>query len=317
MREEDDRPIGRSNAVVASQRRSIPWVWEGVVAEGAVTLLSAPEKVGKTTLLSLLLDRRRAGGALLGRTVHPGRTVLCSEENDSLWALRQPPLDFGPDLFFHTPTGDTPSRGRWKRFIDDLLTLSFREDCFDLLVIDTAVRFLPLGERNKKTLGWALAQLSLVAGSPAGVLILNQSRNVQRPLAAFVDIVIEMAIPRGLGPTRRRTFTGVGRYPGTLGTVSAELNAEGTDYLLLPDGAPPCAPLLATLEALLGASPVPLTRQELLARWPEPVPRADTLWRALARGVQRGLFIVRGAGTRTDAFRYALAGQTDPPQRQA
>jgi hypothetical protein len=180
------------------------------------------------------------------------------------------------------------------------------------LVIDTAVRFPPLGERNKKTLGWALAQLSLVAGSPAGVLILNQSRNVQRPLAAFVDIVIEMAIPRGLSPTRRRTFTGVGRYPGTLGAVRAELNAGGTDYVLLPDG----APLLATLEALLGASPVPLTRRELLARWPDPVPRADTLWRALARGVQRGLFIVRGAGTRTDAFRYALAGQPDavPPR---
>jgi hypothetical protein len=39
-------------------------MWEGVVAEGAVTLLSAPEKAGKTTLLSLLLDRRRAGGEL-------------------------------------------------------------------------------------------------------------------------------------------------------------------------------------------------------------------------------------------------------------
>lgn len=311
MRQEDDRPIGRSNAVVAGQRRLIPWIWEGVVAEGAVTLLSAPEKVGKTTLLSLLLDRRRAGGQLLGRTVYPGKTVLCSEEKDALWALRQPPLDFGPGLLFHTPAGDCPSRGRWKRFIDDLLKLSFRDDAFDLLVIDTAVHFLPLGERNKKTRTWALAQLSLVAGTPAGVLVLNQSRNVQRPLAAFADIVIEMAIPRGSAPTRRRSFTGVGRYPGTLGAVSAELNSEGTDYRVLPGGAPPCPPLLATLEALLGASPVPLTRRQLLARWPQSAPRADTLWRALARGVERGLFMVRGSGTKTDALRYGLA---DPGQ---
>ncbi len=105
MREGEERPIGRTSAVVAGERRSIPWIWEGVVAEGAVTLLSAPEKVGKTTLLSLLLDRRRAGGELLGRTVYPGKTVLCSEENDTLWALRQPPLDFGPDLLFHSPAG--------------------------------------------------------------------------------------------------------------------------------------------------------------------------------------------------------------------
>ena len=90
MPQKDDRPIGRSNAVVAGQRCSIPWIWEGVVAEGAVTLLSAPEKVGKTTLLSLLLDRRRAGGELLGRKVCTGNTVLCSEENDAIWALRQP-----------------------------------------------------------------------------------------------------------------------------------------------------------------------------------------------------------------------------------
>ena len=188
---EDDRPIGRTNAVVTSERRSISWIWEGVVAEGAVTLLSAPEKVGKTTLLSLLLDRRRAGGELLGGTVFPGKTVLCSEENDALWALRQPPLDFGPDLLFHAPDGDFPSRGRWKRYIDDLLELSFRDNPFDLLVIDTAVRFLPLGERNKKTLAWALAQLSLVADGPVGVLILNQSRNVQRPLAAFAELFID------------------------------------------------------------------------------------------------------------------------------
>src|SRR5437660_2237665 len=113
-----DRPLGLSNIHLQRESKYIPWIWEGVVAEEAVTLLSAPEKVGKTTLLSLLLDRRRAGGELLGRTVYPGKTVLCSEENDALWALRQPPLDFGPDLLFHEPEIGPPSRGRWRRFID-------------------------------------------------------------------------------------------------------------------------------------------------------------------------------------------------------
>jgi hypothetical protein len=93
-----DRTIGHPNARIREESRSIPWIWEGVVAEAAVTLLSAREKIGKTTLLSLLLDRRRAGGQLLGRTVWPGNTILCSEEHDRLWALRQPPLDFGAGL---------------------------------------------------------------------------------------------------------------------------------------------------------------------------------------------------------------------------
>src|SRR5205823_10138058 len=139
----------------------------------------------------------------------------------------------------------------WKRFIDDLCTLSFREVPFDLLVIDTVASFLPLAGRNARIRRWALSQLSLVAGFPAGVLILNQSRNIHRPLAAFADIVIEMEIPRGLGVTRRRTFTGVGRYPGTLQTATAELNPEGTDYVLLPASPSPHPPLLATLQILL------------------------------------------------------------------
>src|SRR5260370_1246578 len=148
------RPIGLSNSCVQKERRSIPWIWEGVVAEGAVTLLSALEKTGKTTLLSLLLDRRRAGGELLGRTVYPGKSLLCSEEDRRLWALRQPPLDFGPDLIFHQPWGECPTRGRWKRFIEDLIELSFHDDAPDLVVIDTAASFLPLAERYNHTLRW-------------------------------------------------------------------------------------------------------------------------------------------------------------------
>ncbi len=149
-----------------------------------------------------------------------------------------------------------------------------------------------------------------MAGFPAAVLVLNQSRNVHRPLAAFADIVIDMAIPRGPGPTRRRSFTGVGRYPDTLPSITAELNPEGTDYVLLPDGPPPPS-LLSTLQALLADSPTPLTRAELLSRWPGEVPRPDTLWRTLTRGCELGLFVRLGTGTKTDAFRYAVA-EGDP-----
>ena len=93
-----DRPIGEANQGPGKGLQRVKWLWNGVLAEGAVTLLSAPEKTGKTTLLSLLLDRRRAGGQLLGRAVWPGKTLVCTEESDRLWSLRQPPLDFGPDV---------------------------------------------------------------------------------------------------------------------------------------------------------------------------------------------------------------------------
>jgi hypothetical protein len=293
----------------------VPWIWDGLVAEDAVTLLSAPEKTGKTTLLSLLLDRRREGGQLLGRTVRPGRTILCSEENDNLWALRQPPLDFGPQLEFHRPLGGNPSPRRWRRFIDHLLDLG--EDFFDLLVIDTVMSFLPAAQNNPVSLRKALHELRVVAGRPAGVLLLHQacaarSRSRARgPLTAFADVLIDMQVPPGNRFARLRHFHGVGRYPGTLQHVAAELSPEGTDYLVLADGPPEAAlaPALETLVQLLRQGPAPLTRQEILARWPEgePPPRADSLWRCLTRGCESGLLVRTGAGNKAEAFRYGLA----------
>jgi len=317
-RDDPHRPIGRPNKVLPGELPDVPWIWDGVLAERAVTLLSAPEKIGKTTLMSLLLDRRRVGGQLLGRLVQPGRTILCSEEDDNLWELRQPPLNFGTGLLFHRPVDDFPTRGRWKRFIDDLLVLEFRDDCFDLLVVDTATKFMPLADRNQRKVDWCLSQLSLVADFPAAVLILNQSRNHHRRLAAFADIVIQMEIPRGLGglgglslgDTRRRIFTGVGRYPGSLQSATAELNPEGTDYIMLTETPSPHPPILDILHRLLVASSAPLSRHEILSRWPEdqPPPRADSLWRCLTHGCEQGLFVRSGDGKKGEAFRYGVAG---------
>jgi hypothetical protein len=317
--------VSWGNACVRGRAQPIPWIWEGVVAEESVTLLSAPEKTGKTTLLSLLLDRRREGGRLLGRLVRPGRTILCSEENRVLWELRQPPLDFGPQLEYHRPVGGNPSPRRWRRFIDHLLGLGM--EYFDLLVIDSVMSFLPAAQNNPSALRKALEELHVISGMPAGVLLLHQacaarSRSGARgPLAAFADILIDLQMPSSDRFTRRRLFHGVGRYPGTLQHVAAELNPEGTDYRLLPDGTPEAegsSRALATLQCLLSQSPAPLTRQEILERWPagERLPRADSLWRNLTRGCELGLFVRTGAGTRTEAFRYGLA-QNQPVAQDA
>jgi hypothetical protein len=157
----------------------------------------------------------------------------------------------------------------------------------------------------------------VVSGRPAGVLLLHQTcaartrSRARGPLTAFADILIDMQTPPGDRFTRRRHFFGVGRYPGTLQHIAAELHPDGTDYLLLPDDPPEAtlAPTLETLRQLLQQSPAPLTRQEILARWPEakPPPRADSLWRCLARGCGLGILVRTGAGTKAEAFRYGLA----------
>ena len=53
------RVVSFGNNFSRGNREPVPWIWDGVIAYDAITLLSAPEKTGKTTLLSLLLDRLR------------------------------------------------------------------------------------------------------------------------------------------------------------------------------------------------------------------------------------------------------------------
>jgi hypothetical protein len=230
--------------------------------------------------------------------------------------LRQPPLDFGPHLEFHQPSVDIPTSRGWRRFLEHLIGFAFDEDPFDLLVIDTAMHFLPAFQNTPGAFRKALTRLRELTRMPAGILLLHQgstarSRTRARgPLTAFADILIDMQVPRGDRFTRRRLFEGVGRYPGTLQRVAAELNPEGTDYLLLPDTPPEAAltPALETLRQILRDSPTPLTRQEILDRWPgSKPPHSDSLWRMLMRGCELGILTRTGAGTKAEAFRYALA----------
>jgi hypothetical protein len=58
MGEEDDRPIGRTSTVAASGRRVIPWIWERVVANGAVARCS-PRPGGSSADVLVMGDQQR------------------------------------------------------------------------------------------------------------------------------------------------------------------------------------------------------------------------------------------------------------------
>src|SRR5687767_14417444 len=64
------------------------WLWEGYLARGEVTLLTSQWKVGKTTLVSVLLDRLAHGGTLAGKTASAARVAVLSEESPRHWSRR-------------------------------------------------------------------------------------------------------------------------------------------------------------------------------------------------------------------------------------
>ena len=86
--------------LTASAPGKTDWLWQGFIARGNVTLFTSHGKLGKTTLLSMMLSRRKEGGTLAGLAVQPGRTVVVSEEPREVCDERARQFDFGGKVCF-------------------------------------------------------------------------------------------------------------------------------------------------------------------------------------------------------------------------
>src|SRR3954464_10553619 len=89
-----------ADALTLAPQEPTDWVWHGLIAPGNLTLLTSQWKSGKTTLLSVLLGLRVAGGLLGGLAVKPGKTLVVSEEPLPLWAERARKHRFGSSVCF-------------------------------------------------------------------------------------------------------------------------------------------------------------------------------------------------------------------------
>src|SRR4051812_20401770 len=110
------------NEFTERQESAAPWQWHGLLAGGNVTLLTGMHKCGKTTMLSLLLARRRHGGTLAGLAVQPGKTVVVSEEDPALWAERSRRYDFGGTVcLVARPFLTVPRPDQWQALLGRVL----------------------------------------------------------------------------------------------------------------------------------------------------------------------------------------------------
>src|SRR6266404_2789689 len=103
---------------------------------------------------------------------------------------------------------------------------------------------------------------------------IGQAARGSGALLGHVDISIEMRHPGGDPLTRQRRFFAESRHAETTRRLLLELNAEGTDYLPVPDALE--VDFLAswqTLRMVLEDAPQKLTRKDILAEWPPDYPR--------------------------------------------
>jgi len=309
--------------VPATNQPAVDWLWHGFIAHGQMTLLTSQWKAGKTTLLAMLLSRRKAGGNLAGLAVQPGKTVIISEEPMPLWTDRIRHYDFGGQVcFFCQPFRAIPSPDQWQLLLDQILALRQRHP-FDLAVIDPLAPFC-LGENQTKSILDTLMPLRQLTSQGMAVLVLHhpakgekligQAARGSGALLSHVDISIEMRHPGGDPFTRRRRFQTLSRHAATPRQLLLELNPDATDYLPLPDTQEDDFPVAwPGLRLILEDADRKLTRQNILDDWSPDFdkPERTTLWRCLERAVARSLVSREGTGRKNDPFHYWL------PEREA
>jgi AAA domain len=297
----------------------VAWLWEGFLARGGVTLLTSLWKAGKTTLVSIFLDRMRQGGILAGRAVHPGRAIVLSEKSPSHWEERSQTLGFGDHItWLCRPFQGKPTREDWLALIDRLVALHAREP-FDLLVIDPLATFLPgRDENNAANMLEIMMPLQRITALRIAVLIPHHPTKRPSPaghaargsgaLPGFADILIEMD---RLNPSddldRRRRLRAYSRFRQTPAHTLIELTDDCTDYRFLGDFAQ--AEFLNDWERLrrvFETANVKLRREEILEDWPDDDlrPAGITLRRWLERALEKGHIAREGAGTKGDPYLY-------------
>jgi hypothetical protein len=325
-----ERPIPNSfNAICFGDKdlhdpAPVSWICQGILAAGHMTLLISQWKSGKSTLLSLLLGCRRAGGQLAGFAVKEGKTMVISEESIDLWGRRHRKLNFGDNaVIYSRPFAGMNRDEAWPKIVE-MIETEQQSHGFDLVVIDSLAVFLPgNAENNASLLLETLAALErftsrgiailLIHHPSKGKTIVGQAARGTGALAGLVDIILEMDFFRRRDLTdRRRTFHLLSRLDDSPGQFVLELNKEGTAYKNLGSGLTlEFEEIWDVLSAILGNTAGPLTRRQILDFWPNPElsPNPAALCRFLNRAVEQKLLIQTGRGTKNDSFRFSLAGK--------
>jgi hypothetical protein len=310
----------------AAAHSQTPWLWDGYLAPGNVTLLTSQWKSGKTTLVAVLLSRLKTGGLLLGRSLRPGKAAIVSEESPLHWHHRSQKLAFGGHLcWFCRPFRGKPRPDEWLALLDHLLALR-QQHGIDLVVIDPLASFLP--GRNENSAAEMLATLmplQRLTTQGVSVLVLHhprkgdpaagQAARGSGALCGYADILLEMQhFGRPSDDDRRRHLRAYSRHEETPRHVVIELSADGTDYLCHGDGAEEeFSHSWRLLRSLLEDALHKLTQRELLEQWPThlPKPTEVTVWRWLERALSQGQVLREGTGRKNDPYRYWLPGQED------
>lgn len=310
-------------------RQEPDWLWPGLIARGAITLLTGLWKAGKTTLLMHLISDLQRGAGLVDRALE-APIVVVSEESDGLWIERRDELGLDENLLLlKREKFARPGSAEWRELLA-AVTAEVERRGIGLVIFDTLPSAWPVLNENDagETLD-ALTPLRALAAAGAGVLLVAHPRKGDGDQATatrgsgaitgFVDVIIELRRANPQDPTDpQRTLRCYGRFESTPPELVIELGDDGFRVIGTIAQARD-ADVMATIASLLPTNDPGVTREHLLTRWPnEPKPGKTRIGELLSGGVRDGRWSQSGTGRRNDPFRYrSIAGAGRRPERVA
>lgn len=308
-------PVPIADVAVASTDPDADWVWEGLLAKGAVTILAGQSKAGKSYFVAALIRAAERGGMFLNRRVTPTRALLLSEEHTATIAKKRE--RFGWESLHVRPRSHAFPRRPFGAVVAEAVADAARLDV-GLLVIDTWAHWAGLPPDAEKDAGATQAALApLLEASTRGlaVLIVHHLRKSDgdgpdvirgsTALAAGVDVILTYR--RAKGGTDRRAIHGEGRWESSAFDSVVEL--DGDTFRALGEASKVAVDdLAARVVAFLATHP--WTTADLLQD-ALSVQRAR-LRAVLAEAVAAGALDRVGDGTRSVPYKYATFGTTRP-----
>jgi len=209
----------------------IEWLWDGYLAKGHITLLSALWKAGKTTLLAELFRCMQEEVALAGQKTHKCNVLFLSEERESQWVLRREEKNLTlPIHILCNPLKRKLKYEEWVAWIEKAANYSIKFD-ISLAVIDTMTTFSSVTDENDSSqVNAALLPLNYFREKNIAVLLVHHFRKSggnegtasrgSGALMSYADIIMEFSRLEPDDPnSNQRKLVSLSRFDETPGEV--------------------------------------------------------------------------------------------------
>ena len=295
----------------------VDWIMNGIVARGHLTLISAYQKVGKTTWVSHLLRALQHGTRFIGRDTCECRTLYISEESQAIWRGRRDALALDDHLhLLCRPMFAKPSFPEWREFLGYVAEIAIGK--FDLVIVDTISAFAPWRSENDNAEVPA-AILPFIQLQEAGLAVVlfhhfgkgdsseGKGSRGASALGDRADIIIEL---RRFKPDdnddRRRVLTGNGRFDEIPKEIVIALEEDGSGYTATGDKRGETArELQAAVLDLLPLGEPGASVEDIHLKLPESArPSRGSLSKSLRSGIGTGHWKGCGAGKKGDPYRF-------------